>query len=84
MGRTKKVGTAGRFGSRYGTREKYLLTAIEKQQKQKHQCPVCKKMKLRRVAAGIWQCRACNTKIAGAAYVPRREELKTEEVGEKE
>ena len=77
MGRTKKVGTTGRFGPRYGRRAKVLLAKIEKQQKQKHQCPVCKKMKLKRVAAGIWECRGCHAKMAGGAYVP-----KTEKVGE--
>lgn len=70
MGRTKKVGITGRFGPRYGKKQKLLLAQVETQQKQKHQCPVCKKIKLKRVAAGIWQCASCNSKIAGGAYVP--------------
>ncbi len=70
MGRTKKVGTTGRFGPRYGRRAKVLLGKIEKEQKKKHQCPVCKKMKLKRVAAGIWQCKGCDAKMTGGAYTP--------------
>ncbi len=73
MGRTKKVGTTGRFGPRYGRKPKLLLLKIEKEQKRKHQCPSCKKMKLKRVAAGIWQCSGCDSKITGGAYVPKAE-----------
>jgi len=73
MGRTKKVGTTGRFGARYGRKEKLILGKIEKQQRQKHQCPVCKKMKLKRIAAGIWKCKACGSKMTGGSYVPKTE-----------
>ena len=82
MGRTKKIGRAGRFGARYGTKEKHTTAAIESEEKKKHQCPVCKKMKLKRIAAGIWECRGCHAKIAGGAYVPKKEKF-VESVGEK-
>ncbi|NCO97074.1 MAG: 50S ribosomal protein L37ae [Candidatus Aenigmarchaeota archaeon CG_4_10_14_0_8_um_filter_37_24] len=75
MGRTKKVGTTGRFGVRYGLRSKVTLRKIEKEQKQKYQCPSCKKMKLKRVAAGIWKCKGCKAKMTGGAYVPRSERV---------
>ena len=81
MGRTKKVGSMGRFGTRYGRRVKVLLGEIEKKQKQKHQCPMCKKFKLKRVAAGIWECKGCGTKMSGGAYVPKTEKL-GEKIGE--
>ena len=75
MGRTKKVGTTGRFGTRYGLKAKILLRKIEKQQKLKHECPICKKMKLTRVAAGIWQCKGCGSKMTGGAYIPKSERV---------
>ncbi|MFH8080774.1 MAG: 50S ribosomal protein L37ae [Candidatus Aenigmatarchaeota archaeon] len=73
MGRTKKVGTTGRFGARYGGKIKEAVREIEKVQKQKHQCPSCKKNAVKRVAAGIWKCKKCGTKFAGGAFVPTKE-----------
>jgi large subunit ribosomal protein L37Ae len=76
MGKTKKVGITGRYGPRYGTRSKEVVRKIEKVQKQKHLCPSCKKKAVVRIAAGIWQCKKCQTKFAGGAYFPKREEVK--------
>ncbi len=67
---TKKVGSAGRFGARYGLRIRKKVTEIEAIQKQKHKCPVCFKFALKRIASGIWQCNSCNSKFAGKAYEP--------------
>jgi len=68
--RTKKVGTAGRFGSRYGRKIKVDLTKVEKLQKAKYICPKCKRKSVKRISAGIWQCQKCGTKFAGGAYEP--------------
>jgi len=65
---TKKVGSAGRFGPRYGTRSKKILAAIEKRQKKKQICPYCERPNLKRVASGIWACKKCKAKFAGGAY----------------
>lgn len=70
MKRTKKVGTTGRFGSRYGRKVKVKLRSIEAEQRKTHVCPTCKRVALKRVAAGIWECRKCGAKIAGKAYKP--------------
>ena len=70
MGRTKKVGSTGRFGSRYGTKVRIKLKAVEAEQRKAHKCPECERMTLKRVAAGIWQCKKCGAKLAGGAYVP--------------
>ena len=68
MGKTKKVGSTGRFGSRYGRRVKVALKKIERKHKIMYTCPSCKKRSVRRISAGIWQCQKCNTKFAGGAY----------------
>lgn len=70
MGRTKKVGSAGRFGVRYGRTLKLKLTAVEKIQKKAHNCPTCMKPSLKRISSGIWKCKKCGTKLAGKAYKP--------------
>jgi large subunit ribosomal protein L37Ae len=70
MARTKKVGSTGRFGSRYGKGVKKKFLSVEAEQKKKHVCPSCLKGKLSREAAGIWVCRKCGYKAAGRAYTP--------------
>ena len=42
MTKKKKVGSAGRFGPRYGKRLKNLISVVEKTQKKRHMCPKCK------------------------------------------
>jgi len=71
--RTKKVGSAGRFGSRYGVRARTRVRNIEIQQKTKHVCPSCGHLKVKRISTSIWQCGKCNVKFAGGAYIPRTE-----------
>ena len=61
--------TTKRFGARYGRTTRVLFGQIEMQQRAKHKCPYCQKSAVRRVAAGIWQCRQCDKKFAGKAYV---------------
>lgn len=73
MGKKKKVGSAGRFGARYGKKIRTLVASVEKVQKQRHICPKCRMPYVRRVAAGIWMCKKCGTKFAGRAYKPRGE-----------
>ncbi len=68
--RTKKVGSAGRFGPRYGRRIRKMVSDIEAVQKLRHVCPECKKHAVYRIASGIWACRICNVKFTGGAYTP--------------
>jgi large subunit ribosomal protein L37Ae len=63
-----KVGSAGRFGARYGRTLKTKINKIEKKQKEKQICPQCNHKTVKRVSLGIWQCKKCNTKFAGKAY----------------
>jgi len=68
MGKTKTIGSAGRFGARYGKRIRQLVIDIEKKSKKLQKCPYCSKLKAKRVAVGIWKCRNCNKKFVGKAY----------------
>ena len=70
MARTKKVGSAGRFGPRYGLKIRRRILKIEQKQRKKHECPSCSKKALKRIACGIWQCKKCGAKFAGGAYTP--------------
>ena len=69
--RTKKVGPAGRFQSRYGVRARTRVRDVEIQQKQKHPCPQCGKNAVKRSGTGIWNCRKCGNTFAGGAYIPK-------------
>ena len=71
--RTKKVGPAGRFQSRYGVRARTRVRNVEVQQKQKYNCPSCGNKSVKRISTSIWQCKKCGIKIAGGAYSPHTE-----------
>jgi len=71
--RTKKVGSAGRYQSRYGVRARTRVKNVELIQKAKHKCPSCGHQKVKRISTSIWQCAKCGVKIAGGAYYPRTE-----------
>lgn len=66
--KTKKVGSAGRFGARYGTKIRQRVIDIEVKQRQWQKCPYCLKSRVRRLAIGIWKCKSCNSKFTGRAY----------------
>ena len=71
MGRTKKVGIAGKYGSRYGLNiRRKILKAESKKTKI---CPHCGKKQVKRVAAGIWECQKCKNKFTGGAYYSQYE-----------
>lgn len=70
MGRTKKIGTAGRFGSRYGKKDRQQVADIEKIQKLRHICPRCELPYVKREASGIWKCKKCGNRFTGPAYYP--------------
>jgi len=70
MPRTKKIGSAGKLGPRYGTKIRKLVVEVERKLKQSHKCPSCGAVKVKRIGASIWQCRRCGVKFAGGAYTP--------------
>lgn len=60
--------SAKRFGARYGAPLKDKLAKIESRQQKLQKCPSCKKIKGKRIAAGIYLCRSCGAKFTGGAY----------------
>jgi len=67
---TKKVGSTGKFGPRYGTKIRKLALEVERKLRQKYRCPSCGALRVRRVSTSLWQCGRCGVKFAGAAYSP--------------
>ena len=69
MKKAKRLGTAKRFGARYGRRNKEKVGALEEQYQRKSlPCPYCHYSGVRRMSAGIWHCTKCKAKFAGRAY----------------
>ena len=66
----KKIGIAGKFGSRYGVKIRKQVHKIESEKKGKHTCPNCMNNSVKRISTGIWKCRRCGTTFAGGAYTP--------------
>ena len=67
---TQKVGITGKYGTRYGSTLRKRVKPMEESQHAKYECECCGKKSVKRVAVGIWECRSCNYKFAGAAYAP--------------
>lgn len=66
--RTKKVGSTGRFGSKYGKKIRDRVKSIEKKKNEKYKCPSCSRTAVTREASGIWVCKKCGKKYASGAY----------------
>ncbi len=71
MGNTKKVGSTGRFGSRYGVGIRKKLLKIEPRQKEKQICINCGSNSLKRKSKGIFECNKCGYRFVGGAYLPK-------------
>jgi large subunit ribosomal protein L37Ae len=67
-----KYGVVKRFGARYGRRVKERFGQVESELRKKHMCPYCHKRGVKRIAAGIWECRKCSAEFTGAAYTPSK------------
>jgi large subunit ribosomal protein L37Ae len=68
--RTKKVGSAGRFGPRYGSTVKKRWLEMENLRKSSYICPRCHHVSVKREHPGIWKCRKCGFEFVGDAYSP--------------
>jgi large subunit ribosomal protein L37Ae len=67
--RTKKVGSTGWMGPRYGIRIRRRVLEIDRARSRASACPRCSTVTLHRVASGIFECRRCGTRFASNAYV---------------
>lgn len=65
----RKSRSAGRFGVKYGTKNRKLVADIEEKMHSKYQCSKCGANKVKRIGTGIWQCAKCMHTFAGGAYV---------------
>lgn len=68
--KTKKIKAAGKFGPGYGVTVRNRFNHVEAMQRKKHQSPFHPRGKMKRIAAGIWQCTRTGKICAGEAYVP--------------
>lgn len=68
---TKKVGSSGRFGPRYGGVMRKAVATIEKTQKAAHPCIKCGAVSVYRIHTAIWECQKCGDSFAGGAYAPQ-------------
>ncbi|MBD3318682.1 50S ribosomal protein L37ae [Candidatus Woesearchaeota archaeon] len=68
MAKKSKLGSAKRFGVRYGRTVKHNLAKIEAMQRASTKCPFCLYDKVKRVAMGIFVCHKCDAKFTGRAY----------------
>ncbi len=70
MARTRKVGSTGKFGARYGSTLRKRVRAVEEKSKAVYKCPNCLKRTFRRTGLGIWECSSCGEKRTGGAWEP--------------
>jgi large subunit ribosomal protein L37Ae len=64
----KKSKSAGRFGARYGKKVRARVVSVEEKQRQKQRCPFCKKLGIKRLSKGIWECKKCRKKFASNTF----------------
>ncbi len=67
---TEKVGSSGRFGTRYGVVVRNRTRDIMNVRRAKHECPVCHRNNVKRVSSGVWECSKCSAKFTASAYSP--------------
>lgn len=68
MVEARKYNAVKRLGVRYGRKTRARVGIIESESLKKHLCPSCRTINVRRVSAGIWQCRKCSHKFTSRAY----------------
>jgi large subunit ribosomal protein L37Ae len=66
--RTKKAGSTGRMGPRYGIRIRRRVLEIDRVRARASACPRCSTVTVFRVASGVFECRRCGTRFASGAY----------------
>ncbi len=64
----ESVGLSKTYGARYGRKIREEVAALEMSARAKYVCPYCKYQQVKRLSAGIWQCKKCAAKFTGKAY----------------
>ena len=67
----RKTRSAGRFGTRYGVKNRKLVADIEEKMHADYACGKCGSIKMKRIATGIWKCTKCEVSFTGGSYVPQ-------------
>ncbi|TRZ87532.1 MAG: 50S ribosomal protein L37ae [Methanosarcinales archaeon] len=67
----RKTRSAGRFGVRYGVKNRKLVADIEEKMHADYACSKCGAVKMKRIATGIWKCTKCEVTFTGGSYVPQ-------------
>ena len=68
MAKKNVLGSAKRFGARYGRTIKHRLAKVEANQRKATKCPFCLYNKVKRLSLGIYKCSKCDAKFASKAY----------------
>ena len=68
MAKKKEFSSIKRTGVRYGRLVRQKVGKIEHEKRMSKTCPYCTKQGVKRIAAGIWQCRRCGSKFTAGAY----------------
>ncbi len=80
MAKKAGLGSVKRYGVRYGRTTKFKAAQVESQYYGRRlKCPYCSKNRVKRVFAGVWQCRNCSAKFSAKAYTIEKQ-VATEEV----
>lgn len=69
--RTKKVGSTGWMGPRYGIRLRRRVQDIDRVMRADYQCPKCSTVSVHRVSSGLFRCRRCERTFASDSYAFR-------------
>jgi large subunit ribosomal protein L37Ae len=64
----KTLGSAKRYGVRYGATLKRKVAVIEAVQRSNQKCPYCNKMGAQWRTIGIFECIKCGAKFTSKAY----------------
>ena len=67
--RTKKIGSTGWMGPRYGTRIRRRTQEVDKARRAVSVCPKCSTLSVHRLGSGLWECRRCERTFASDSYV---------------
>lgn len=62
--------SAGRFGTRYGRKDRKLVADLEGRMRAPHVCTKCARPTVKRIGTGIWKCSKCGHTFAGGTYIP--------------